>query len=123
MILCGSIPSWIEENILKKTAFLGRISLAITLFPLSIPECSEFFKQNHVKGSAYEYYKILSIMGGISWYLEQITHSQLADEQIINLCFQADGLLVNEFDHIFHDFLVLMGRYLIPFPFFNLKNN
>lgn len=108
MILCGSISSWIEENILKSTAFFGRISMEITLLPLSIPECSEFLKQNHVKGSAYEYYKILSVMGGIPWYLEQITHSQLADEQIINLCFQPDGLLVNEFDRIFHD---LYGHY------------
>jgi AAA+ ATPase superfamily predicted ATPase len=108
MILCGSISSWIEENILKSTAFFGRISMEINLLPLTIPECSEFLRQNDVKGSAYEYYKILSVMGGIPWYLEQITHTQLADQRILDLCFQPNGLLVNEFDRIFHD---LFGHY------------
>lgn len=102
-ILCGSISSWIEENILKSTAFFGRISLEINLLPLTIPECAEFLRQNHFKGSAYEYYKILSVVGGIPWYLEQITHNKLADSQIIDLCFQPNGRLVNEFDRIFHD--------------------
>ena len=48
LILCGSISSWIEENILKSTAFFGRISMEINLLPLTIPECSEFLRQNDV---------------------------------------------------------------------------
>jgi AAA+ ATPase superfamily predicted ATPase len=104
LILCGSISSWIEENILKSTAFFGRISLEINLLPLTIPECAEFLRQNDgFKGSSYEYYKILSVVGGIPWYLEQITHNKMADLQIIDLCFQPNGKLVNEFDRIFHD--------------------
>lgn len=103
MILCGSVSSWIEENILKSTAFFGRIALEITLPPLPLPECAEFLRQNHVKGSAYDYYKILSALGGIPWYLEQITYDHLAEWHINNLCFQPDGLLVHEFERIFHD--------------------
>jgi AAA+ ATPase superfamily predicted ATPase len=108
LILCGSISSWIEENILKSTAFFGRISLEINLLPLTIPECAAFLRQNDFKGSPYEYYKILSVVGGIPWYLEQVTHNKLADSQIIDLCFQQNGLLVTEFDRIFHD---LFGKH------------
>jgi AAA+ ATPase superfamily predicted ATPase len=108
LILCGSISSWIEENILKSTAFFGRISLEISLLPLTIPECAAFLRQSNFKGSAYEYYKILSVVGGIPWYLEQITHNELADSQIIRLCFHQNGLLVAEFDRIFHD---LFGKH------------
>lgn len=103
LILCGSISSWIEENILKSTGFFGRISMEINLLPMTIPECAEFLKQNKVKGSAYDYYKILAIIGGIPWYLEQITNDKLADRQIIDLCFQPDAILVNEFERIFND--------------------
>ena len=40
LILCGSVSSWIEENILKSTGFLGRISLDMVLNELSMAESS-----------------------------------------------------------------------------------
>ena len=43
MILCGSVSSWIEENILQSTGFVGRISLNMVLDELSIKESSEFW--------------------------------------------------------------------------------
>src|SRR3989344_3165827 len=45
LILCGSVSSWIEENILKSTGFMGRISLTLFLEELSLPECSQLFDQ------------------------------------------------------------------------------
>ncbi len=35
IILCGSVSTWIEENIIKSTAFFGRISRIITLEPFN----------------------------------------------------------------------------------------
>jgi len=48
-------------------------------------------------------YKFLSIVGGVPWYLEHIDPKMTIDENIKHLCFQKDGLLVLEFDRIFHD--------------------
>lgn len=110
LVLCGSVSSWIEENILKSTAFFGRISQEITLPPLTLPECATFLRQNHVRGSVYEYYQILSIMGGIPWYLEQLTSTDLLAKQITHLCFEPDGILVNEFGRIFHDLFASHGK-------------
>ena len=42
-------------------------------------------------------------MGGIPWYLEQIRPDLNAIENIRALCFEKDGLLVDEFKYIFHD--------------------
>ncbi len=36
VILCGSLSSWIEKNIINSTGFLGRISLKLTLEELSL---------------------------------------------------------------------------------------
>ncbi len=44
LVFCGSVSTWIEENILKSTAFFGRINLTISLEPLSIPESAEFLR-------------------------------------------------------------------------------
>lgn len=37
LILCGSISTWIDQNIIHSTAFFGRISLYLELLELSIP--------------------------------------------------------------------------------------
>jgi len=103
IVFCGSVSIWIEENILKSTAFFGRINLSITLEPLTIPESAQLLKASKFQGSTYDIYKLLSILGGIPWYLEQISPGQTADDLIKQLCFEKNGLLVLEFDRIFHD--------------------
>ncbi|MEX1013035.1 MAG: ATP-binding protein [Waddliaceae bacterium] len=103
VFFCGSVSTWIEENILKSTAFFGRINLTITLEPLPIPDASKLLRTYGFQGSDYDTYKLLSILGGIPWYLEQITQGQTVDDLIKQLCFEKDGLLVLEFDRIFHD--------------------
>ncbi|MCF7806741.1 MAG: ATPase [Simkaniaceae bacterium] len=103
VVFCGSVSIWIEENILKSTAFFGRINLTITLEPLPIPDANKLLRASGFQGSDYDTYKLLSILGGIPWYLEQITPGQTVDDLIKQLCFEKDGLLVLEFDRIFHD--------------------
>lgn len=103
VVFCGSVSTWIEENILKSTAFFGRINLTITLEPLPIRDANKLLRISGFKGSDYDTYKLLSILGGIPWYLEQITPGQTADDLIKQLCFEKDSLLVLEFDCIFHD--------------------
>lgn len=73
VVFCGSISTWIEENILKSTAFFGRINLTITLEPLTIPESTRLLKAMGFQGSTYEVYKLLAVLGGIPWYLEQVS--------------------------------------------------
>jgi hypothetical protein len=109
VVFCGSISTWIEENILNSTAFFGRINLTITLGPLSIPESAELLKVSGFKGSSYDIYKLLSILGGVPWYLEQATSGTTADNIIKQLCFVPKGLLVLEFDSIFHDLFKKRG--------------
>lgn len=103
IILCGSASMWIEKNIINSTAFFGRISLSIDLEPLTLTESALFLNKIGFKGSSYEIFKILSILGGIPWYLEQINPTQMADQNIKRLCFERNSLLLDEFDRIFHD--------------------
>jgi uncharacterized protein len=103
LVFCGSVSTWIEENILKSTAFFGRINLTISLEPLSIPESEEFLRTLGMQLSHYDMYKLLSIVGGVPWYLEQFSPGMTADDNIKQLAFEKNGLLVTEFDRIFHD--------------------
>ena len=103
LVLCGSVSSWIEKNILGSTGFVGRIDLTITLDELSLQECNEFWGAQKGRWSAYEKFKVLGITGGVPRYLEIISHKLSAEENIKRLCFTKEGFLFNEFEQLFHD--------------------
>lgn len=103
LILCGSISSWIEENILSSTGFMGRISLDLILEELPLHECNQFWHTQQDRVSAFDKFKILSVMGGVPRYLEEILPNQSAESNIQRLCFQKEGFLFAEFERIFSD--------------------
>lgn len=99
-ILCGSASSWIEKNILSSTGFVGRISFTLTVEELLIKDCLRFWEA--VKNIAtYEKLKVLSVIGGVPKYLEEINPKISAEDNIKKLCFTKGGFLVDEFDRIF----------------------
>jgi len=103
LIICGSISSWIEKNILSHTGFVGRVDLVFDLQELSLSECSAFWGKQGRTISAYEKLKVLSITGGVPKYLEGITPDMSAEEFIRQSCFTKEGFLFREFDQIFND--------------------
>lgn len=103
LFLCGSVSTWIDKNILSSTGFVGRISLRLTLDELPLKECNEFWLRKGSYISSYEKLKILSVIGGVPRYLEEIDAIAPADENIKDLCFAKTGLLVHEFNDIFTD--------------------
>lgn len=102
LILCGSISSWIEENILSSTGFMGRLSLILTLEELPLSDCKKFWTNDKLI-SPYEKFKILAVTGGVPRYLEEIKPHLPAEENIRQLCFEKSGILFSEFDQIFSD--------------------
>ena len=103
LILCGSISSWIEENILSNTGFVGRITIDLVLEELPLNVCNAFWHPKEKRVSSYEKFKLLSITGGVPLYLEQIRPDFPAEQNIRDLCFTKGGLLVREFEEIFSD--------------------
>lgn len=101
LILCGSASSWIEQNLLSSTGFVGRISFTLTLEELKLDEINCFWGKKTKNISSYEILKILSITGGVPKYLEEIDLHLTAEDNIKDLCFTRGGLLFEEFDNIF----------------------
>lgn len=114
LIISGSNSTWISKNILSSTGFFGRVSLRLLLEELSLPECNKFWEDSPGKISAYEKFKVLSVMGGVPRYLEELRMDLSAEKNIQLLCFDAEGLLFREFDQIFHDLFQKSG------PFYKL---
>jgi uncharacterized protein len=107
LVLCGSVSSWIDKNILNSADFLGRVSLSLDLRELPLNKCNEFFREAGGSAgkrmSALEKFRILCVTGGVPRYLEEIDFSATAERNITDLCFRGTGILVGEFDKIFND--------------------
>ena len=54
LVLCGSVSSWLEENILNSTGFVGRVSLDLKLEELDLATCVQFWGKNHSSISTME---------------------------------------------------------------------
>lgn len=102
-ILSGSVSSWIEDNILSSTGFLGRISLTLDIPELSLNESIQMLKNQNVKESPNNYLKLLTVTGGVPRYLEEVQGSLTIESNLHNMCFSTSGILFHEFEHIFSD--------------------
>lgn len=101
LVLCGSVSSWIEDNILNDKGFMGRVSLVIHLEEMPLDDANQFWGKRLV--SSYEKFKMLCVTGGVPRYLEEIHPEQTAEQNIKRMCFSNGGILVEEFDKIFSD--------------------
>ena len=103
LVVAGSVSAWIHENIQRSKAYVGRISLDISLPELSLPECREFWGRKAARTATREVLDVMSVTGGVPKYLSEIDHSLSADENIRRLCFDPNGYLFNDFERIFDE--------------------
>ncbi len=101
IIVCSSISSWIDKNLLSSTGFVGRISLEKTVKPLKLTDSLKFWGNQQV--SPYKTFEFLSTVGCIPRYLEELDPRATSEQNIRRLFFQPGAFLHTEFDKIFSD--------------------
>ena len=102
-VICGSVSAWIQENILRSKAFVGRVSLTLNLRELPLPDCAAFWGNRIGRVSTAEMADLLSVTGGVPKYLAEMRPELSADENIRRMCFLPQGYLFEDFDRIFND--------------------
>lgn len=103
LFLCGSVSSWIRENILENAGFLGRPSADIVLKELPVRDCLAFWGGAGQRLSSRELIDMLSVTGGVPRYLEEIDPSLSVDESLRQSCFTPSGYLFKDFDLMFDE--------------------
>ena len=102
LVLCGSVSTWIEANILNNTGFAGRASQNLVIGELPIDRCREFWGKSAGRIAPREILDVLSVTGGVPRYLEEIDPSLSANENIRRLCFRPKAILRDDFSKIFN---------------------
>lgn len=100
-VVCGSVSSWIEENILSNAGFVGRVSLDLIVPELPLRECVKFWGAALGRVAPREMLDVLSVTGGVPRYLEEVDPALSADENIRRMCFLPNGYLYRDFNDIF----------------------
>lgn len=102
-VVCGSVSSWIKDNIIDDGAFYGRRSLDIVVPELPLSECVKFWGKSTERIELREIIDILSVVGGIPRYLEELTTASSANENIRMMAFRPKSILRTDFDEMFQD--------------------
>jgi AAA+ ATPase superfamily predicted ATPase len=103
LVLCGSVSSWIEENILKSTDFVGRVSHTLRITELDLKNVLTFWGANSSKVSLRDRLTYACISGGVPKYLEEFDLKETISANVKKLCFTAGGYLFDDFEKIFSD--------------------
>ncbi len=103
VIICGSAASWMTSKIINNRGGLhNRVTKRMHLQPFSLGETEDYLKHFHVNISRYQVLHLYMALGGIPHYLKEVRKGQSAAQNINRICFQKNGLLVNEFENLYN---------------------
>lgn len=110
-VLCGSVSSWIKDNIIDNGEFVGRRSMDLVVNELPLSDCVGFWGSHAERMLPTEIFDVLSVTGGVPRYLEEVSPSLSSAENIRRLCFSPKGVLREDFDDMFNDVITNQPRF------------
>jgi hypothetical protein len=112
LVACGSVSSWIRDNIVASKAFVGRRSLDVVVPELPLKDCVKFWGNRAGRVDPREIIDVLSVTGGVPRYLEEINPRLSAAENIRRLCYMPNSVLRTDFDDMFNDVITRKQKYV-----------
>jgi len=102
LVVCGSAASWMLNNLVHaKGGLYNRVTRRICLLPFSLSEAQEFLADRKIKLNRTQVTEVYLCFGGIPHYLMQIRKGQSAAQAISEACFSPNGILSDEYKHLF----------------------
>lgn len=113
LVACGSAASWIINKLINHRGGLhNRVTKRIKLEPFSLAEAEELLLLKNAALTRYQIIQLYMVMGGIPFYLNEVSPQLSAMQNIEQICFAADGLLRLEFVNLFQALFSKAERHL-----------
>ena len=113
LIACGSASSWIKKKLINARGGLhNRITQRIKLVPFTLHETALFIKSIGANLTQYQIVEIYMAVGGIPFYLKEVTKGKSATQLIDDICFSSKGLLNGEYAQLYHSLFKNAVRHL-----------
>ncbi|MBO5000424.1 MAG: ATP-binding protein, partial [Bacteroidaceae bacterium] len=102
LIACGSATSWITDKLLAdKGGLFNRATSRIYLHPFTLHETELYLQSKGIQWSRYDITECYMVMGGIPYYLRNLSPQLSYTANIDELFFKKKGRLWDEFIHLY----------------------
>lgn len=102
VIICGSAASWMIDKVINNRGGLhNRVTQTIRLLPFSLGETRQYLQSKGVELDNYSQLQLYMALGGVPYYLRQVSPGESAAQVIDRLCFAKDGPLRTEFNNLY----------------------
>ncbi|MBY0544288.1 MAG: AAA family ATPase, partial [Gammaproteobacteria bacterium] len=91
----------IKKIIKNRGGLHNRVTRKIRLLPFNLGETSLYLKHLGYQCNHQQVMKLYMAIGGIPFYLNQIKNNYSIDQNLDNLFFNSNGMLIDEFDDVF----------------------
>jgi len=113
LIVCGSAASWMKKKLIEARGGLhNRITARIKLMPFNLYETESFCKKRHLKFTRYQIVLLYMVMGGIPFYLNELSKGKSAEQLIDEICFSPLGLLSGEYKQLYYSLFKNAGNHV-----------
>ncbi len=113
LIACGSASSWIKKKLINARGGLhNRVTQRIKLMPFNLHETAAFIEALGAKLTPYQVVELYMVMGGIPFYLKEITKGKSATQLIDEICFSPKSLLQGEYLQLYHSLFKNAGNHI-----------
>lgn len=103
LIACGSTASWMKKKLLKsKQGLYNRITRRIQLEPFNLQQTATFCQEKRLKFSQYQIVQLYMVMGGIPFYLNELSNGKSVAQLVNEICFSKTGLLADEYEQLYY---------------------
>jgi len=102
LVVCGFATSWITQKIINdQGGFHNRVTIPIHLEPFTLAETKLFFQSKKIQFTDTGIAEIYMTLGGLPYYLEQISKGESPTKALERLCFETNGILKNEYQNLY----------------------
>lgn len=113
LIACGSATSWMTNTLLgDKGGLFNRSSVRIFVRPFTLGETEQYLRGRGLDWTRYDIAECYMIMGGIPFYLKQLSPSLSYTQNIDNIFFRERGVLWDEFSHLYNTLFLQPENYI-----------
>lgn len=113
LVVCGSAASWMLNKLIhNKGGLHNRVTRRIRLEPFTLKETEHFFQIKNIALDRYQIIQLYMAMGGIPFYLNEVSPGLSAFQIIDKTCFTKGGLLTFEYENLYHSLFSKAERHI-----------
>ncbi|MCX6225097.1 MAG: ATP-binding protein [Bacteroidia bacterium] len=102
LIVCGSAASWMINKLINNRGGLyNRVTKRLKIVPFTLNECELLLQSKNSVLDRYQIVQLYMVLGGIPFYWDEVRPGKSAFQNINDICFSENGLLLNEFPNLF----------------------